>query len=73
MTEEMQCCPYCGEQGFVERGSYAFKCIKCGTKAIREGDSWYYEAESPDEFEQLLEHHTETLNNWFDGVGMSGS
>jgi len=67
--QEPQLCPYCGANGFLEKGSYAFKCTKCGVKAIRNQKIWYYEEMHPDEFEQLLDYHTDALSDWFDGVG----
>lgn len=58
-------CPYCNQMGYYKR-PFAFKCVKCGTKAIQ-GDMWhwYYEKHHLVQFEELKKRLN--LGDWFEG------
>lgn len=60
---EKTLCPYCDQLGYYSILN-AFKCVKCGTKAIQGGDSkWYYEEHHFTEFEELKKRFK--LEDWF--------
>ena len=64
--KEPEICPYCNKIGYYEKGN-AFKCIKCGTKAIQDGYLWYYEEHHFEKFDELK--NIFDLNEWFNTGG----